>query len=182
MRLACGALLFVTLGCASTVTRLDGDRVREIALADPDAEAEDGAVVTTLRPVPKLVIVGAGPMAEALSRTADLLGWHVQAVTQPSTAAGLIAGLAALDKVVVMSHDDDISGPALSAALASRAGYIGSVGSRRVQQSRADWLAYRGITDLDRVHGPAGLDIGAGTPAEIAVSIVAEAIAAGRPA
>ncbi len=159
------------------VTQLDGDLVREITLADPDGEPEDGAVATTLRPVPQLVIVGAGPMADALGKAADLLGWHIQAVTQPSTATGLIAGLAPLDKVVVMSHDDDIAGPALSAALSSRVGYIGSVGSRRVQESRADWLAYRGITDLARVRGPAGLDIGAGTPAEIAVSIVAEAIA-----
>jgi xanthine dehydrogenase accessory factor len=53
------------------------------------------------------------------------------------------------------------------------------LGSRRTQQARADWLAYRGITDLDRVHGPAGLDIGANTPPEIAVSILAEAMAVG---
>ena len=56
-------------------------------------------------------------------------------------------------------------------------GYIGALGSRRTQQARADWLAYRGVTDLERVHGPAGLDIGANTPAEIAVSILAEALA-----
>jgi xanthine dehydrogenase accessory factor len=61
--------------------------------------------------------------------------------------------------------------------LSSDVGYIGALGSRRTQQGRADWLAYRGITDLERIHGPAGLDIGAKTPAEIAVSILAEAIA-----
>jgi xanthine dehydrogenase accessory factor len=65
----------------------------------------------------------------------------------------------------------------LSAALSSQAGYIGALGSRRTQQARADWLAYRGITDLDRVHGPAGLDIGASSPPEIAISILAEALA-----
>ena len=77
----------------------------------------------------------------------------------------MIAGLAGLDKLVVISHDDDLAGPALAAALDGPVGYIGALGSRRTQQSRADWLAYRGITDLDRVHGPAGLDIGASTPA-----------------
>jgi xanthine dehydrogenase accessory factor len=46
-----------------------------------------------------------------------------------------------------------------------------------MQQARADWLAYRDITDLSRVHGPAGIDIGADTPAEIALSVLAEAVA-----
>ncbi len=89
----------------------------------------------------------------------------------------MIATLTALDKVVVASHDDELAGPALEAALAGDVGYIGSVGSRRTQQSRADWLAYRDITDLSRIRGPAGLDIGASTPPEIAVSILAEALA-----
>jgi xanthine dehydrogenase accessory factor len=178
------------------VTRLDGDRVVDTALFDADtiAEAGDGAaglfsrgvsdtvvaagtVTTVLWPVPKLVIIGAGGIVDALCRTADLLGWHRQVTTDVSSATGLIAGLAVLDKVVVTSHDDDIAGPALAAALAGEVGYIGALGSRRTQQSRADWLAYRGVTDLERIHGPAGLDIGAGTPAEIAISIVAEALA-----
>jgi xanthine dehydrogenase accessory factor len=78
---------------------------------------------------------------------------------------------------VVLSHDDEIAGPALEAALAGDVGYIGALGSRRTQQSRAQWLADHGVTERDRIHGPAGLDIGANTPAEIAISIVAEALA-----
>ncbi|HKD97158.1 MAG TPA: XdhC family protein [Micromonosporaceae bacterium] len=178
------------------VTRLDGDRVLDTTLFGADDLAgagEDAArlfsrgvsdtlvtadtVVTVLWPVPKLVIVGVGPMTDALRAAAELLGWHTQVVNQASAATGVIAGLAALDKVVVAGHDDDLAGPALAAALGGRVGYIGALGSRRVQQSRADWLAYRGVTDLSRIHGPAGLDIGANTPAEIAVSVVAEAIA-----
>jgi xanthine dehydrogenase accessory factor len=134
-------------------------------------------VITVLWPVPKLVIVGAGAVADALGRAAGLLDWHSQVVTDTSAAAGVIAGLAAPDKVVVISHDVDVAGPALAAALAGPVGYIGALGSRRTQQIRADWLAYNGVTDLSRIHGPAGLDIGANTPAEIAVSIVAEAMA-----
>jgi xanthine dehydrogenase accessory factor len=178
------------------VSRLDGDRVVDTELFGPDTVAGAGEeaarlfgrgvsdtaveadrVVTVLWPVPKLVVVGAGAIADALERAADLLGWHTQVVSQVAAATGLIAGLSVLDKVVVTSHDHDLGGPALAAALSSEVGYIGGLGSRRTQQARADWLAYRGITDIERVHGPAGLDIGANTPAEIAVSIVAEALA-----
>jgi xanthine dehydrogenase accessory factor len=178
------------------LTRLDGDRVLDITMYGPETIADagedaarlfsrgvsgssvaPGTVVTVFWPVPKLVIIGAGAIADALRSAADLLGWHTQVTTQVSSATGVIAGLAGMDKVVVISHDDDLAGPALAAALAGEVGYIGALGSRRTQQSRANWLAYRGITDLDRIHGPAGLDIGANTPPEIAVSILAEALA-----
>ena len=178
------------------VTRLDGDRVTGTDLYDRTTVADAGeenaklfekgisdtlatpeAVTTVLWPVPKLVIVGGGAIAEAVTAAAGLLGWHAQTVNEVRTATGLIAGLAVLDKLIITSHDVELAGPALAAALDSGVGYIGGLGSRRTQQVRADWLAYRGITDLDRIHGPAGLDIGANTPAEIAVSIVAEALA-----
>jgi xanthine dehydrogenase accessory factor len=178
------------------VTELDGDQVRGSQLfteASIDDAGEDVAtrfrraasetaivddrVVTILWPVPKMVIVGGGGIAEAIEQAATLLGWHTQTVADPGTATGLVAGLAALDKLVVMSHDLEVAGPVLAAALDSDVGYIGALGSRRTQQARAEWLAYRGLTDLERINGPAGLDIGAHSPAEIAVSIVAEALA-----
>jgi len=80
----------------------------------------------------------------------------------------------------VIGHDDRLTGAALEAALAGPVGYIGSVGPRRLQESRADWLVRRGVEELDRIHGPAGLDIGARTPPEIALSVLAEALAARR--
>jgi xanthine dehydrogenase accessory factor len=178
------------------VSRLDGDQVVDTALFDQETIAEageeaaqlfgrgvsdavvaDDQVTTVLWPVAKLVIVGGGAIADALSRAAGLLEWQTQVVADVSSATGVIAGLAAMDKLVVLSHDVELAGPALAAALDCPVGYIGALGSRRTQQNRADWLAYRGVTDLERVHGPAGLDIGANTPAEIAVSIVAEALA-----
>lgn len=178
------------------VTRLDGDRALDTTLYGPDTvtgAGEDAArlfgrgvsdtlvtadsVTTVLWPVPKLVIVGGGPIVEAVARAADLLGWHTRVVSDAATATGLIAGLAELDKVLVAAHDVDVAGPALEAAVAGRAGYIGALGARRMQEARAEWLAYRGVTDLTRVHGPAGLDIGASRPAEIAVAIIAEALA-----
>ena len=179
------------------VTQLDGDRVLDTAMYSPDTIADAGeaaaglfrravsdtiitesTIITVLWPVPQLVIIGAGAIVEALVNAANLLGWHSQVTTDVRGATGIIAGLAALDKVVVTSHDDELAGPALAAALAGDVGYIGALGSRRTQQSRADWLAFHGVTDLERVHGPAGLDIGANTPAEIAERIVAEALAA----
>lgn len=178
------------------VSALDGDRVLETALFTPEtlaAAGEDAArlfgrgvsgaavaddrVTTVLWPTPNLVIIGRGPIAEALDAAAGLLGWQVHVVMDESSATGLIAGLAALDKVVVASHEIDLAGAALASALGSEVGYIGAVGSRAIQRERAEWLAYRDITDLTRVHGPAGLPIGASTPAEIAVSILAEALA-----
>jgi xanthine dehydrogenase accessory factor len=176
--------------------RLDGDRVTGIDLYDQGTVAQAGeeaatlfgrgvsasvvtpeAVVTVLWPVPKLLIVGLGPIADALRANAELLGWQAQIVAEPGVAIGVIAGLAAIDAVVVAAHDLELAGPALEAALSSSAGYLGGLGSRPTQQARADWLAFRGVTDLTRLYGPAGLDIGARTPPEIAVSVLAEALA-----
>jgi xanthine dehydrogenase accessory factor len=167
----------VELFTSETVAEAGDDVARLFARGASDTSVTAGRVVTVFWPVPKLVIIGAGAIAEALDAAASLLGWHAQSVTDVNTAKGVIAGLAVLDKLVVISHDDDLAGPALQAALASDVGYIGALGSRRTQASRADWLASRGVTDLDRVHAPAGLAIGASTPAEIAVSIIAEALA-----
>lgn len=135
---------------------------------------EDAEVITVLVPTTRLVIAGGGPMAEALAAQGRLLGWKVAAQLRPDLVAGLVAGLSWMDAVVVLGHDVESSSRALMAALESDAGYLGSVGSAAMQASRADWLAYRDVTDLSRVHGPAGLDLGARSPAEVAVAIVAQ--------
>jgi xanthine dehydrogenase accessory factor len=135
------------------------------------------AVVTVLWPVPTLVVVGGGAIADALAAMAGLLGWHSRVVGGIDDATAVITRLAGIDSLVVMGHEPEDAGPALMAGLASRVGYLGGLGGHRVQQARAEWLAERGITDVSRVHGPAGLDIGAITPAEIALSILAEAVA-----
>jgi xanthine dehydrogenase accessory factor len=179
------------------VADLDGDEVTSmsaysadtIAEADPDTQElfrsgqvgsrrGDARVTSIFTAFPQMVVVGSTPVGQALVDLAATLDWQVHLVTQPGEVMGHIAPLSALDKVVVTGHDIELAGSALAAALDSEAGYIASLGSREMQAQRVDWLAYRGITELDRVHGPAGLDIGANTPAEIAVSIVAEAIAA----
>ena len=78
--------------------------------------------------------------------------------------------------VVTLSHDAKIDEPALEVALRSGAFYVGALGSRRTQEKRRDRLREAGLSEdeLARIHGPVGLDLGAKSPAEIALSIAAE--------
>jgi xanthine dehydrogenase accessory factor len=166
----------------AVVVQLQGDAVIGAALADATGDSsavvlEDGKVTTILVPVTKLVVAGAGPIAEAVARAAELLGWRVVVTDDPGEAVAEVSALSALDNLVVVGHDDRLTGSALEAGLAGSVGYVGSIGPRRLQESRADWLVRRGVEDLDRIHGPAGLDIGARTPGEIAVSVLAQALA-----
>ncbi len=164
------------------VLDLDGDEVVASSVQEAGSEpagstVTEGRILSVFNAVPQLVVVGGGPIAEALVELAGYVGWQANLTNEAAVATGLITPLSGTDHVVVAAHDLELAGTAMAAALNSRCGYIGSVGSQQMQTNRADWLAYRGITDLSRIHGPAGLDIGASTPQEIAVSIVAEAIA-----
>ena len=178
------------------VCTLDGDGVAAIDLYTTSTVADAGetveslfisgqsgsriagdVVVSVFRAVPQLVVVGDTDVAGALVELASLIGWNARVAADAGSATGMIATLSGQDKVVVAAHDLELAGAALMAALESGVGYIGALGARRMQENRSDWLAYRGVTDLTRIHGPAGLDIGADTPAEIAVAILAEAIA-----
>ncbi|HEX6287150.1 MAG TPA: XdhC family protein [Acidimicrobiia bacterium] len=163
-----------------TVSEADRDVRESFADRPSGSVVTDSRVISVFEAVPQMVIVGGGPIADALAELAPLVGWQAQIAASRDMATGLITPLSSHDKVVIAAHDLELAGSGLTAALESSCGYIGSVGSRKMQADRADWLAYRGITDLSRVHGPAGLDIGAANPGEVAVAIVAEAIASGR--
>ena len=179
-RLAGGEVAGTELVSADELATVSEDAAALVGRATSAAVVSADMVATALWPVPRLVIVGGGPLAGALADAAALLGWQIQTAGDAQTATGLIAGLASLDSVVVVGHDHELVGRALVAALAGDAGYIGAVGPSRVQQARADWLAYRGITEVERVHGiqgHAGLDIGARTPPEVAVAVLAQAMA-----
>jgi xanthine dehydrogenase accessory factor len=81
--------------------------------------------------------------------------------------------------ILVFTHDPKFDEPALTAALATDAGYVGALGSRRTQQRRAERLRDTGLDErsIARIHAPCGLDVGARTPSETAISILAEVIA-----
>lgn len=155
------------------VPRLFGRGVTTTAMTDA------GAVVA-LWPVPRLIVVGDGLIADALCDLAALLGWPNEATDEVQRAVTAVGELQASDAVVVLSHDRAADGPTLAAALAGRAGYVGALGSRHTQAARREWLTEHGVAAevQARIHGPAGLDIDAHTPAEIAVSIAAEILAA----
>lgn len=150
-------------------------------------------------PPPRLVVVGAVDTAEELCAAAGKLGWRTICVDArarfataeriPSADEIVVAwpkeALAQIKPdantaVVVLTHDEKFDLPALEAALRTDAFYVGAIGSRRTQSRRRARLLEDGMTEaeLARIYGPAGLDLGADSPAETAVSILAEAVAA----
>lgn len=158
-------------------------------------ESRDGVVfVHPFNPPLRLAIVGAVHIAQHLSELATRLGYDVTVVDPrrgfltetrfPDVAlearwpdeALEAFGLDARSAVVTLSHDSKIDEPALSVALRSSAFYVGALGSRRTQEKRRARLLEAGLAtaDLDRIHGPVGLDLGAKSPAEIALSVAAE--------
>jgi xanthine dehydrogenase accessory factor len=147
-------------------------------------------------PPPRLSIVGAVHIAQSLAPMATMLEFDVT-VVDPRGAwatanrfpgvkviqdwadeAFQAMGLDVSTAVVTLTHDPKLDDPALEAALKSDVFYIGALGSRRTHAKRKERLAEVGITDemFARVHGPIGLNIGAKSPAEIAVSILGQII------
>jgi xanthine dehydrogenase accessory factor len=154
-------------------------------------------------PPPRVVVVGAVDTAEALCRAAKALGWRTAVADArarfatperlPSADELVVGwpddayaelGLGYGDAVVVLTHDEKFDVPAIAGALAADVSYVGALGSRRAQEARRERLREAGVADEDlaRIHGPCGLDVGAESPAETAVSILAEilAVRAGR--
>jgi xanthine dehydrogenase accessory factor len=156
--------------------------------------------VHVFNPPERLIVVGAVHISQVLAPMAALAGYHVT-VIDPRRAFATdarfpdVAMIAdwpdeamerlkpdARTAIVTLTHDPKIDDPALAAALASPAFYIGALGSTRTHAKRRERLQARGFaeTDLARIHGPIGLAIGARTPAEIAISIMAELTAMRR--
>ena len=160
--------------------------------------------VTAHAEPPTMVVIGAIDFSAALATLARSAGYRVtiadprraflasarfsaQAQTidaWPQDVLGDIV-LGPRDAVLVFSHDAKLDVPALMAAFATDAGFIGALGSRKTTTERVERLREAGATDADlaRLHAPAGLDIGAATVEETAIAVLAEIVAtrAGRP-
>jgi xanthine dehydrogenase accessory factor len=146
-------------------------------------------------PSPRLLIVGAVHIAQALAPMATAAGFEVividprGAFASPERFPGVQLsdewpdealarlGLDAATALVALSHDPKLDDPALELALPSTLFYIGALGSRRTHEKRLERLRAAGLGELTgRIHSPIGLDLGGRSPAEIAVSILAEVI------
>lgn len=160
---------------------------------------ETSLFVDVTAPAPRLVVFGAVDYAAVLCRLARVAGWRPfvcdprsQFATAarfpeaeeviaawPDEALARIGGADRATYIAVLTHDPKIDDAALSLALRSEAAYVGAIGSRRAQAQRRERLLAAGLDEelLDRLAAPIGLDLGALSPEETALSIMAEVVA-----
>lgn len=202
-RLADGAqALLADDAVSGELTLSEAQRAEALRLLRADKSgvlaSSDGALFARCHAqAPRMVIVGAVHVTQALAPMAAMAGFEVTVVDPrrafataerlPGVAVSTewpdeaLARLApdAQTAVVTLSHDPKIDDPALIAALKSRCFYIGALGSKRTHAARIERLTAEGLAaELSRIHAPVGLDLGGRSPAEIAVSILAQVIRA----
>jgi xanthine dehydrogenase accessory factor len=171
------------------------ERIARAMAADKSGILEDDRIfLQVFNPPLRLIVVGAVHIAQELVPLATIAGYDVTLVDPPRAWAStdrfpevsLLSdwpddALAALapdhrTAIVTLTHDPKLDDPALGVALKSEAFYIGALGSTRTHAKRLDRLRDTGLGDaqLARIHGPIGLAIGAKSPAEIAIAILAQ--------
>jgi xanthine dehydrogenase accessory factor len=200
-----GAKLFVAPGGVRTgslgAPELDDEGARIAGeLLWTEAPARRGAMfVDVVAPAPRLILFGAVDVASALCRLARAADWRPYVVDPrasfatdsrfpdaeevivawPQEAFERLGGIDPATSIAVLTHDPKLDDAALTIALRSPARFVGAMGSRRAQASRRDRLLAAGITEqeLSRLAAPLGLDLGALTREETALSILAEIVA-----
>jgi xanthine dehydrogenase accessory factor len=163
----------------------------------PELDAQ--LLIEAVAPPPRLIIVGAVDFAAQLATAAKLAGWRAFVIDPrarfataerfpdaerviaawPQEAFAQLDPIDPATAIAVLTHDPKLDDAALVAALTSSAGYIGAMGSRRAQERRRDRLAEAGVDPraLERISAPIGLDLGALSAGETALSIMGEILA-----
>jgi xanthine dehydrogenase accessory factor len=173
-------------------------RIRRYGAGGEVMGSDLSVYIQAFAPPPQMVIFGAIDFSAEMAKLASEIGYSVTIcdarepfVSSPrfSSHAEVVVDwpdrhmatreLGPRDVVLVFTHDRKFDEPALIAALDTGAGYIGALGSRRTQRERVERLREAGVGDdgIARIHAPCGLDIGARTPAETVISILAEVVA-----
>ncbi len=185
-------------GLDSTATAIARDRLLDGKSGLAPLGDNVDAFIDVLQPRPLLVLIGAVHVAQVLLTFAQPLGFRTVVADARETLANrdrfpevdrlLVAwpddAIAQLpvdrtSAIVILTHDPKFDEPAITAALASNAGYIGAIGSRKTSAERRQRLTEAGVSQdqLERIHAPIGLDIGGRSPEEMAISILGEIIA-----
>ena len=186
---------------------VSGSDVGEQRLVAPDGRFEPAIEGDTFflpfLPRPRMYVFGAVDHAAAVAQMGRFLGYHVTVCDARAKSATrerfpdvdelvvdwpdrFLAGAPVDERtaICVLTHDHKFDVPLLEVALRTPAGYIGAMGSRRTNESRAERLRAAGVieAELERIHAPIGLDIGSRTPEEVAVAVAAEIVAVRRRA
>jgi xanthine dehydrogenase accessory factor len=183
---------------------LDDDAARhaEELMWSERSEKRGPLFIDVTFPAPRLIIFGAIDFAAQLCTLARVSGWRPYVVDPrgffarpdrfpdaeevvaawPEEAFERIGGIDRATSVAVLTHDPKLDDAALQIALRSDAAYVGAMGSHRAQAKRRERMLALGFTDadLERLHAPIGLDLGALTPEETALSIMSEIVARRR--
>ena len=182
--------------------RLAVDAAEELLWAERSEARQAGEstlFVDVVAPAPRLIVFGAVDYAAALCRLARAAGWRPfvcdprsQFATQerfpdaeevvaawPDEAFARLGGIDRATYIAILTHDPKLDDAALTLALRSDAAYVGAMGSRRAQAQRRERLLAAGVEEdlQDRIAAPIGLDLGAVSPEETALSIMAEVVA-----
>jgi xanthine dehydrogenase accessory factor len=182
---------------ARTLTLASGEVVLRDAVRGQSMQFDGSTLTTVFGPKWRLLLIGAGQLSQAVAQMAGVLDFEVL-VCDPREEYAATLGIEGVQRVlgmpddvvrellpdahtaiVALTHDPKLDDMALLEALKSAAFYVGALGSRRNQETRKQRLAEHfdlSTDELARLHGPVGLRLGAKTPAEIAVSIVAEIV------
>ncbi len=205
------AILFADLETGRNALLVEGEHCPD-EWAEPMAVAlrsgKPGTIVVSERsyflnvylPPPRILVIGAVHISQALARMAPVAGFDL-AIVDPRTAFATAERFSGVELIVewpdealktrpldrftamvAVTHDPKIDDEPLRAALAAGCFYVGALGSRKTHANRVERLRRLGLADdaIQRVRAPIGLDIGAASPAEIAVAILAEIIEALR--
>ncbi|HEY4346164.1 MAG TPA: XdhC/CoxI family protein [Gaiellaceae bacterium] len=172
-----------------------GEKRLERGVLESTGLREDGVFAEVVEGPLRVVIFGAAEAAEHLCAYGRQLGWRTTVVdARPALATPervpsadevikawpdeVVDRIDERTIVVTLSHEERLDVPAIAAALQRNARYVGAIGAKRTQERRRAALTEQGFSeaDLDRIHGPAGLDLGGRSPAQVALAIAAEIV------